>query len=162
MKSYDEIFERANRQQACKRKHWCERRQHVMDEWFNQNNDAPPSEQEAPPCLVCDAYEERKAKLEKGVLSPFLIVCYGMRRYCYSSAEGGCWADWLSIAEVRKVWDLQGALKATRELKEKFPQPRYDRFSCANGGEEDFFIQTCYSPEDPMFPKETTQPETYE
>lgn len=113
-------------------------------------------------CLVCDAYENRKAKLAKGEQPSFLIVCWGISRYYISPAEGGCWGDWTTILETRKAFSLSDAKKHIRELLAENPAPRYNRFSCANRGEDDIQIGCFYSETDPRCPKATTQRETYE
>ncbi len=102
----------------------------------------------------------RRQNRKENQIAPIFLVVVGTSRYCYSPAEGGCWADWNTIVEVRKVWGVSQGIKALHELKEEYPQPRFNRYSCANRGEEDYRIVVCGS--EAEFPEETTQGEIYE
>lgn len=102
----------------------------------------------------------RRQGRNDGQISPIFLVVVGTSRYCYSRAEGGCWADWDTILEVRKVWGVANGVRALHELKQDYPQPRFNRYSCANRGEEDYRIVVCASEDE--FPQETTEPATYE
>ena len=112
-------------------------------------------------CTVCDMYDARKKAVKEDRHPYFLVVAWGLSRYCYSNAEGGCWSDWLTIIEVRKVYTWEAGLKAMREMRGEHPQPRFNRFSCANRGEDDVQFGCFYGEDDPRFPQETTQSETY-
>ena len=111
-------------------------------------------------CKICDMYDARKAAVKEGVCKPFYIVVSGIDRYCYSKAEGGCWADWTSIQEVRRAFTVQEGIRQLRMLKEKYPQPRYNRFSVLGGTDVEFTL--CYGEDDPRWPEETTERETYD
>ncbi len=113
-------------------------------------------------CLVCDKYDARKLANKEGIVKPFYIVAYGVSRYCYSKAEGGCWDDWTDILEVRRVFTVFEALRHLRDLKEKCPQPRFNRFSAANRGEDDIYFKLCYDENDPRWPEQSTKRTTYE
>lgn len=106
-------------------------------------------------CLVCDAFEARKAALAGGRKPEFLIVAYGVSRHYGGSEEGGWFYDRTTVLEVRSAFTFEGGRQQCRELKEKYPAPRYDRGSCANHGEDDIYIQLVYSELDPRMPKNT-------
>lgn len=110
-------------------------------------------------CRVCDMYDARKASVKEGVVKPFYIVVSGITRYCYSRAEGGCWDDWTTIHEVRRAFTVEEGIKQLRMLKEKYPQPRFNRYSAAGG--EDMEFTLCYAENDPRWPKETTERAVY-
>jgi hypothetical protein len=148
-----EACQRARAAQACKSSHFCYRWDNVINAHLN----LPVVEE---PCTVCDLYDQRKAKVMQGEMPPFYLVCYGVSRYCYSQAEGGCWADWTEILEVRKAYTFRQALKHARELKEKYPTQRYNRFSVLGNG-DDTYLRICYSEDDPRWPQESTQRAQY-
>lgn len=150
--NYEERYALACEAQTCKIKHYCNRYQSIM------SKDMSGSET----CGVCEAYEARRDKTLQGIQPPFLIVAWGVSRYCYSPAEGGCWADWTTILEVRKAHTWERGLRHMRELREEYPQPRFNRFSAANRGEDDIFIRCFYSEADPRMPENTTHRETYQ
>lgn len=110
-------------------------------------------------CLVCDMYDARKAAVKDGEARPFYIVVTGITRYCYSAAEGGCWDDWTTIHEVRRAFTVQEGIRQLRKMKDKYPQPRFNRYSAAGG--EDMEFTLCYGEDDPRWPKETTERAVY-
>lgn len=101
----------------------------------------------------------RSIATKNGVVNPFYVVVYNVGRHYGGPEEGGWWYDSTSILEVRKVWNWKSALKAMRELKEDYPQPRYNRFSVL-GNQGDYFIGMYYDVE--QFPKESTGRPRYE
>lgn len=113
-------------------------------------------------CRVCDLYERRQAAMKQGHVLPFYIVVEGTSRHYGGPEEGGWWYDWHEVLEVHKAYTLQEGLRHAHALKDKFPPPRYDRFSCANRGEEDIRIVLCYGEDDPRWPTETKQRPRYE
>jgi hypothetical protein len=113
-------------------------------------------------CTVCDAFDNRKARTAKGVMPPFLVVAWGVSRHYGGPQEGGWWYDWTTILEVRKVHTFEAAYQAMWELKTEYPQPRFNRYSCANRGEDDVRIGAFYGESDPRFPQESTERPHYE
>lgn len=109
-------------------------------------------------CFECHK-DIRQEAMRNGIVNPFYVVASNVSR-CYGGPEEGGWYyDWTSILEVRKVWDWKGALKAMRELRDKYPQPRYNRHSVL-GHEGDYFINMCYDVD--QFPRESTERPRYE
>lgn len=108
-------------------------------------------------CLRCRR-DARRAKLDAGKCEPFYIVAYGVSRLYGGPEEGGWWYDWTDVHEVRRVYTLQGALRAARELREAYPPPRFDRFSMAGG--EDQYVRAFYS--EAQFPEQSTRRPHYE
>lgn len=113
-------------------------------------------------CEVCNMYEKRKADVAKGKQPSFLIVAYGVTRIYLGPEEGGTWDDATEVLEVRKAYTFEQGLKHARELREEYPQPRYDRHSCANRGEPDIYIRCVYSEADPRMPKDEYPDRTYQ
>jgi hypothetical protein len=113
-------------------------------------------------CRVCDLYDKRQGALKNGCVLPFYLVVEGTSRHYGGPEEGGWWYDWHTVLEVRQAFTLGGALRQARLLREKYPQPRYNRYSCANRGEEDTRIVLCYGEDDPRWPNETKQRPRYE
>lgn len=101
----------------------------------------------------------RQEAMQNGIVKPFYVVAYNISRNYGGPEEGGWYYDWTSILEVHKVWDWKGALKAMRELKDKYPQPRYNRHSVL-GREGDYHINMYYDID--QFPKESTERPRYE
>lgn len=100
----------------------------------------------------------RRQAQQDGKVLPIYIVVEGIERYCYSNAEGGCWADWHRIIEIRKAWSWKSAIKMIRELQAAYPPPKHNRFSVLGG--EDIQFTITHTEDD--FPKETTERATYE
>lgn len=113
-------------------------------------------------CKVCDMYDARQRGLKEGRVQPFYMVVEGTSRHYGGPEEGGWWYDWHEVLEVRQAFTLAGALKQMRELRDNYPQPRYNRYSCANRGEADTRIVLCYGEDDPRWPTETKQRPRYE
>lgn len=113
-------------------------------------------------CEVCDLYDRRQADLKEGKVRPFYLVHYGISRHYGGPEEGGWWYDWTSINEVRKAYTLEQGLRHAKEMKDKYGQPRYNRYSCANRGEGDNYMVVCYGENDPRWPHESTQRPRYE
>lgn len=113
-------------------------------------------------CKVCDMYDRRQADLKCGKVRPFYLVVEGTSRLYGGPEEGGWYYDWHEILEVRKAYTLEQGLAHARTLKETYPQPRFNRFSCANRGEPDTRIVFCYGEDDPRWPTETKQAPRYE
>ncbi len=113
-------------------------------------------------CLVCNMYDKRQADLKAGKVRPFYLVVEGTSRHYGGPEEGGWWYDWHEVLEVRKAFTLEQGLFHARKLREQYPQPRYNRFSCANRGESDTRIVLCYGEDDPRWPTESTQRPRYE
>lgn len=113
-------------------------------------------------CWVCDAYDKRRADVRKGIHKPFVIAVWSISRHYGGPEEGGWYYDWTTVDEVRKVHTLEAGLRAARELKAAYPQPRFNRFSCANRGEGDVFIGVFYGENDPRFPQNSTHRPRYE
>lgn len=108
-----------------------------------------------PPCHK----DLRQKAMKEGIVKPFYVVATNIER-CYGGPEEGGWYyDWTTILEVRKVWDWKTGLKAMRELIEKYPQPRYNRFSVL-GREGDYEIHMYYDVD--QFPRESTERPRYE
>lgn len=114
------------------------------------------------PCDVCLAYERRKAANSQGKVLPFYVTVEGISRSYGGPEEGGWWYDRRTILAIRRVYTVSAALRTIRELREEFPQPRYNRFSCANRGENDIRIAVCYDESDPRWPEETQGRPSYE
>lgn len=112
-------------------------------------------------CKVCDMYDKRKADLAAGRVQPFYIVAYGISRHYGGPEEGGWWYDWTDVHEVRRAFTLAEGLRHARDLKDKYPQPRFNRGSCANRGEDDEYFVLCYGENDPRWPVQSTQRATY-
>jgi len=107
-----------------------------------------------------DCYKDiRRIASQNGVANPFYVVVYNVSRNYGGPEEGGWYYDWTSILEVRKVWNWKSALKTVRELKEDYPEPRYNRFSVL-GNEGDYFIGMYYDTD--QFPRESTERPRYE
>jgi len=102
----------------------------------------------------------RRLNRKENEVSPIFIVVTATSRAFGGYEESGWWYDVVTIEEVRKVWDWRSARKMLRELREDYPQPRFNRYSCANRGECDYDYVLCSSPEE--FPSETTEKPTYE
>lgn len=113
-------------------------------------------------CTVCDAFDARRAATLAGRQPSFLVVAWGVSRHFGGREEGGWYYDRITILEVRKAHTLQQGLRHARELKAENPQPRFNRFSCANRGEPEVVIRCFYSENDPRFPQETTHIPSYE
>jgi len=113
-------------------------------------------------CEVCDMYDSRQAAMKEGCVRPYYLVVTSTSRHYGGPEEGGWWYDWTSIEEVRKAFTLEEGLRQARKLREKYPQPRYNRFSCANRGEGDTRIQLCYGEKDPRWPNEDKERPRYE
>lgn len=113
-------------------------------------------------CQVCDMYDRRQRDLAAGKVRPFYIVVEGTSRHYGGPEEGGWWYDWHEVLEVRKAFTFEQGLRQARALKEEYPQPRYNRYSCANRGEADTRIVFCYGEDDPRWPTESTQRPRYE
>lgn len=113
-------------------------------------------------CKICDLYDKRKAEQALGIVTPFYLVVEGISRHYGGHEEGGWWYDWHTILDVRKAFTFKQALKHARELREKYPQPKYNRYSCANRGEDDTVLRLVYSEDDPRWPEETTERPRYE
>lgn len=103
---------------------------------------------------------ERKFRTREGEVRPIYIAVVGTSRHYGGPEEGGWWYDWSFVEEVRKAWDWKTAMKYVRELREDYPQPRYNRFSMANRGEGDYDFVIC---DDPSFYecRETKERPTY-
>lgn len=106
-------------------------------------------------CAVCDMYEARKEAVAKGKMLPFLIVVTGTSRHYGGPEEGGWWYDRDEVLEVRRAFTFEQGLRHARELREEYPAPRYNRFSCANRGEPDVHIRCVYGENDPRFPQDS-------
>jgi len=113
-------------------------------------------------CKVCDLYDRRQADLKDGKVRPYYLVSYSISRQYGGPEEGGWWYDWTSINEVRRAFTLEEGVRQARTLKDEYPQPRYNRFSCANRGEGDNHMVLCYGEDDPRWPTESTQRPRYE
>lgn len=113
-------------------------------------------------CKVCDLYDQRQADMKSGRVRPYYLVVSSTSRHYGGPEEGGWWYDNTSITEVRRAFTLEEGLRQARELREKYPQPRYNRFSCANRGEGDTRIQLCYGENDPRWPQENHERPRYE
>jgi len=113
-------------------------------------------------CGVCDLYDCRQADLKVGKVPPFFLVVSSTCRYYGGPEEGGWWYDKTYIEEVFRAYTLKEGLRRGRELKEKYPQPKYNRYSCANRGEGDIRIQLCYSECDPRWPSENPERPRFE
>jgi hypothetical protein len=113
-------------------------------------------------CLVCDMYDKRKVDLAEGRVQPFYIVAYGISRHYGGPEEGGWYYNWTDVHEVRRVFTVQEGIRQMRQLSEKYPQPRFDRYSCANQGEDDNYFVLCYGEQDPRWPKQSTHRPRYE
>ncbi len=106
-------------------------------------------------CDVCDMYEKRKAAVAQGKQPSFLIVAWGTSRAYGGPEEGGWWYDIDTVLEVRRAFTFEEGLRHARELREEYPQPRYNRFSCANRGEDDVYIRCVYAENDPRMPEDS-------
>lgn len=113
-------------------------------------------------CKICDLYDKRKAEQALGIVSPFYLIVEGISRHYGGPEEGGWWYDWHTILDVRKVFTFKQALKHARELREKYPQPKYNRYSSANRGEDDTVLRIVYSEDDPRWPEESNERPRYE
>lgn len=113
-------------------------------------------------CLVCDMYDKRQADLKDGCVRPFYLVVEGTSRRYGGPEEGGWWYDWHEVLEVRRAFTLEQGLRHARELKDNYPQPKYNRFSAANRGEDDTRIVFCYGESDPRWPNENHERPRYE
>lgn len=113
-------------------------------------------------CQVCDLYEKRQAHLREGRVDPFYLVVSGTSRHYGGPEEGGWWYNWTEILEVRRAFTFQEGLRQARELRDKYPQPKYDIYSCANDGEPNTEITLCYGEADPRWPHESTERPRYE
>lgn len=174
---YYSILSNAKKARVCKSYHNCARFNHTMTEWFGRGTkehryhvDTPDvfvssnSLQECENfvrqeggkivdnyhCKVCSDYESRKSATSQGIQPSFLIVAYGISRHYDRSGE---WFDATEVLEVRTAHAFQHGLKQARELREKFPKPRFDRYSAANRGEPDIYIRCVYSESDQRMPK---------
>lgn len=117
----------------------------------------PSDPKDSETCRAClRAY--RKGRIAQGYVDPFYIVAYSVARLYGGPEEGGWWYDSLVIEEVRKVYTFRSALVVTRELKEAYPPPRFNRFSAAGG--DDQYVKLCYSEAD--FPAENTRRPHYD
>ena len=106
-------------------------------------------------CEVCDLHDKRVEALAQGRMLPFLVVATGTSRHYGGPEEGGWWYDRESVLEVRRAFTLEQGLRHMRELRESYPQPRYNRFSCANRGEPETHIRCVYGELDPRMPQES-------
>lgn len=113
-------------------------------------------------CLVCDLYERRRKANAEGRVLPFYLVVEGTSRHYGGPEEGGWWYDWHEVLEVRKAFTLEEGLRQMRALREEYPQPRYNRYSCANRGQPDTRVVLCYGENDPRWPSESTHRPRYE
>jgi len=113
-------------------------------------------------CKVCDMYDARKAALKDGRVRPFYLVVEGTSRHYGGPEEGGWWYDWHEVLEVRRAFTLEEGLRQMRDLRDSYPQPRYNRYSCANRGEPDTRIVLCYGEGDPRWPVTSTHRPRYE
>lgn len=113
-------------------------------------------------CPVCDMYDRRQASLKEGRVRPFFLVVSSTSRHYGGPEEGGWWYDNTTVEEVRQAYTMEQGLRHGRELKDKYPQPKYNRFSCANRGEGDTRIQVCYGESDPRWPNENHERPRYE
>ena len=113
-------------------------------------------------CKVCDMYDARQRALKEGRVRPFYLVVEGTSRHYGGPEEGGWWYDWHEVLEVRRAFTLEEGLRQARALRESYPQPRYNRYSCANRGEPDTRIRLCYGEDDPRWPTESTHRPRYE
>lgn len=113
-------------------------------------------------CQVCDLYDSRKRALKEGRVRPFYLVVEGISRHYGGPEEGGWWYDWREVLEVRRAFTLSEGLRQMRQLREEYPQPRYNRYSCANRGEPEPRVVLCYGEEDPRWPQESTHRPRYE
>lgn len=113
-------------------------------------------------CKVCDMYDRRKAASAEGRMLPFLVVAWQISRHYGGPEEGGWWYDWTEVVDVRKAHTMSEGLRQARKLKAEYPQPRFNRFSCANRGEGDTMIGVFYGESDPRFPQNSTHRPRYE
>jgi hypothetical protein len=140
-----------NKITTCPRKHYCER-------WVSEHDE--PDDPHI--CGVCELYDARREAAEKGTVLPFYVLAVGMSRHYGGPEEGGWWYDMPEILGVKKAYTFKQGLKLARELKEEYPQPRYNRFSCANRGEPDVHLCVLYGENDPRWPGEDFERPRYE
>ncbi len=101
----------------------------------------------------------RRQDRKEGQITPIFLVVVETWRCFGGSEEGGWWYDKSRIADVRKVWGVKNGVKALHELREEYPQPRFNRYSCANRGEVDYHTVICGSEDE--FPSEQLERQTY-
>lgn len=83
-------------------------------------------------CEKCSR-QLRLSKIKLGNPQPFYIVVYGITR-CYGGPEeGGWWWDYICILQIKRIWTIKDALVSIKNLKEQYPQPKYNRFSVLGG-----------------------------
>lgn len=102
--------------------------------------------------------EIRNKYVKAGICPAFYVVAYEIARLYGGPEEGGWYYDWVNVLESYQVHDFKAGLKIARELKNKYPKPKYNRFSVL--GDADVFIETFYHPT--KFPKETLCKPIYE
>lgn len=113
-------------------------------------------------CTICDMYDSRKASLKEGIVLPFYIIVQGISRHYGGSEEGSWYYNNYNVLEVNKAFTFKQGLKLARKLKQNYPQPKYNRYSCANRGEQDIRIIFCYNEADPRWPEEHVGRGNYE
>lgn len=167
-------------QQICKRRHSCpirdEQRQRQYTEAAWEEALAPEQKipvlptydkswlsrqpEEPEPCYWCEAANARRRAVAEGRLPPFYVLATGCSRHYGGPEEGGWWYDHVEILEVRMAFTWKRGLKHARELRDKYPQPRYGIGSCANRGEPEVSIRTYY--DESQFPEATHGRPRYE
>lgn len=149
---YIALVEKADKAQVCKDRHACHRRDAVMAEWYDGEEDST--------CFVCDAYEARKLANANGKKQSFLIVAYGVSLVYLGREEGGSYGDATRVLEVREAYTFAGGLKAAKELRNEYPTCKYGRTSVLGG--EDVAIACVYSENDPRMPENYYPSKRYE
>lgn len=90
-------------------------------------------------CHSC-AQQIRYEKVKNNNPQPFYIVLYGVSR-CYGGPEeGGRYYDRREVIQTKKVWTIKQALMIIRDFQNKFPKPKYNRFSVLGGEDSEIAI----------------------
>lgn len=83
-------------------------------------------------CIFC-VRKERSKNIKKGYPQYFYIAVYGISRIYLGPEEGGSWADQPRLLELVRVKNYLEGIHVLREIKQRFPQPKYNRFSSIGG-----------------------------
>ena len=88
-------------------------------------------------CRRC-AKQARAYAMRRGDVLPFYVVAYGIARIYGGPEEGGWYWDRVVALEVKKCWNWRQGMAAVHDMRERYPKPRYDRYSVLGG--EDIVI----------------------
>lgn len=89
-----------------------------------------------------------RAKHHASWVQPIYVAHFSVDRAYGGPEEGGWWYDRRVLEEMYRVFSWQEARSVLRELREENEQPRFNRFSCANRGENEHEFALSHSAED--------------